>query len=498
MTAEAKRECPQFNGNARRFHLLGCCGTGMGALGILLCERGYEVSGSDTGFYPPMSDILAKSGIRTMTGWSPSHLDGLDPADTIVVVGNVCRRTNEECIAAMDRGFTTLSQPETLYHFFLSRKAHRIVVSGTHGKTTTSSIVASILASAQRDPSIFIGGEVLAYGCGGHWGEGDDFVVEGDEYDTAWFDKVPKFWHYAPTHLAINNIEFDHADIYANLEEIIGVFVALVVSMPKSGVIVYNADSANVCRVVSHASCKAIGYSLDGSDGGKAQYVARSVSFHDGGVSFSIVDVSSQCQPIDVESHLTGRHNVYNLTCAAVLARELGVDDAAILAGIAQYAGVKKRQEWIGAVDGIDVYDDFAHHPTAVRETVRAIRARYPERRIWGIFEMKSNTSRRAIFQHEYSEALAECDEVILSAPWKKDDLPPEMLIDIPRVAADLNARGVHARLIASVDDIVEVLSHELKSGDVVLGMSGSAFGDLHHKLLRALAATHRGESQDA
>ena len=185
MTAEAKRECPQFNGNARRFHLLGCCGTGMGALGILLCERGYEVSGSDTGFYPPMSDILAKSGIRTMTGWSPSHLDGLDPADTIVVVGNVCRRTNEECIAAMDRGFTTLSQPETLYHFFLSRKAHRIVVSGTHGKTTTSSIVASILASAQRDPSIFIGGEVLAYGCGGHWWEGDDFVVEGDEYDTA-------------------------------------------------------------------------------------------------------------------------------------------------------------------------------------------------------------------------------------------------------------------------------------------------------------------------
>ena len=177
---------------------------------------------------------------------------------------------------------------------------------------------------------------------------------------------------------------------------------------------------------------------------------------------------------------------------------ELGVDDAAILAGIAQYAGVKKRQEWIGAVDGIDVYDDFAHHPTAVRETVRAIRARYPERRIWGIFEMKSNTSRRAIFQHEYPEALAECDEVILSAPWKKDDLPPEMLIDIPRVAADLNARGVHARLIASVDDIVEVLSHELKSGDVVLGMSGSAFGDLHHKLLRALAATHRGESQDA
>lgn len=498
MTAEAKRECPQFDENARRFHLLGCCGTGMGALGILLCELGCEVSGSDTAFYPPMSGILAKSGIRTMTGWSPDHLDGLDPADTIVVVGNVCRRTNEECLAAMERGFTTLSQPEALYHFFLKRKAHRVVVSGTHGKTTTSSILASILESARRNPSAFIGGEVLAYGCGGHWGTGDAFIVEGDEYDTAWFDKTPKFWHYEPTHLAINNIEFDHADIYANLEEIVGVFLSLVKSMPDSGVVVYNADDANAAFVAAHAPCRTVGYSLrdDGVD--KGRYCVKSAGFHDGGVSFSLVDASGQHAPLAVDSRLTGRHNVYNLTCAAILARELGVDDASILSGISRYAGVKKRQEWIGAVDGIDIYDDFAHHPTAVRETVRAIRARYPKRRIWGVFEMKSNTSRRAVFQHEYPQALAECDEVVLSAPWKKDDLPPEMLIDLPRVVADLNARGVRARLVPSVDDIVDMMSRELKSGDVVLGMSGSAFGDLHHKLLRALAAARQGDNPDA
>lgn len=511
MTAEAKRACPPFNASARRFHLLGCCGTGMGALGILLCESGYEVSGSDTGFYPPMSDILAKSGIRTMTGWNPDNLAGLDPSDTIVVVGNVCRRTNEECLAAMARGFATLSQPETLYHFFLKRKALRAVVTGTHGKTTTSSLVASILAAAGRDPSIFIGGEVLAYGCGGHEGAGDVFVAEGDEYDTAWFDKVPKFWHYAPTHLAINNIEFDHADIYANIEEIIGVFSELVSSMPADGTIVYNADDENVCRVVSHAPCRAIGYSVaagedkDSGDlsackgrSGQARYLARSIEFCGGGSRFELADMSGGRACVSIESGLTGQHNIYNMTCAAIMARELGVGDDGILRGIARFSGVKKRQEWIGSVGGIDIYDDFAHHPTAVRETVRAIRARYPDRRIWGIFEMKSNTSRRAIFQHEYPEALAECDEVVLSAPWKKDDLPPEMLIDIPRIAADLNARGVHARLIPDVDEIVAALSQELVAGDVVLGMSGSAFGDLHHKLLRALSEKRGGTVRNA
>ncbi len=485
MTASEKRSCPEFMSNPRRFHLLGCCGTGMGALGVLLCEAGYEVSGSDTGFYPPMSDILKKSGIRTMEGWNPEHLDGLDPSDTIVVVGNVCRRTNEECIAAMERGFTTLSQPETLYHFFLKNKENRIVISGTHGKTTTSSLMASILAQSGRDPSVFIGGEVLAYGCGAHHGTGCDFVVEGDEYDTAWFDKVPKFWHYAPTILCINNIEFDHADIYNDLEEIIGVFEKLVRDMGPNGLVIYNADNENVRRVVRSASCRCISFALEG----KADFVAESVVMKDGGVSLDIRNVDENAIVAHIVSPMTGKHNAYNLTAASVMAMMMGISRAEIEQGLACYRGVKKRQELIGIAKGVTIYDDFAHHPTAVRETVRAIRARHPQNRIWGIFEMKSNTSRRAVFQHEYPVALAECDEVILSAPWKKDDLPPEQLINIPKVVEDLNESNVHAQLIADVDGIVDFLAEHCTEGDVVLGMSGSAFGGLHRKLLERLSS---------
>ncbi|MBO4349514.1 MAG: hypothetical protein J6A01_01025 [Proteobacteria bacterium] len=482
MTAPEKRDCPEFITNPRKFHLLGCCGTGMGALGVLLCQSGYEVSGSDIGFYPPMSDILARSGIKTMEGWKPEHLDGLDPKDTIVVVGNFCRRTNEECIAAMERGFSCISLPETLYHFYLKSSAHRIVISGTHGKTTTSSLTASILDHAGIDPSVFIGGEVLAYGCGAHKGNQDYFIIEGDEYDTAWFDKVPKFWHYAPNLLCINNIEFDHADIYKDLEEIIGVFEKLVRDMGPNGVICYNADDDNVCRVIKSASCKCIGFSLNG----KGSYHAENVVMHDGGLSLDVVDNAGQLL-VHVDSPMTGRHNAYNLTAASVLAHQLGVSADKIALGLAEYRGVKKRQELIGVVKGVTIYDDFAHHPTAVRETVRAIRARHPHNRIWGIFEMKSNTSRRAVFQHEYPVALAECDEIILSAPYKKDDLPPEQLINIPKVVEDLNAMGKHAQLIPEVDDIVSYLANHCKTGDIVLGMSGSAFGGLHRKLKAVL-----------
>ena len=485
MTAPEKRQCPNFLENPKRFHLLGCCGTGMGALAVLLCESGYEVSGSDTGFYPPMSDILVRYHIRTFEGWEPSHLDGLDPADTLVVVGNFCRRTNPECIAAMERGFSTLSQAETLYHFFLKKAQRRIVISGTHGKTTTSSLTAAVLSEAGLDPSVFIGGEVLAYGCGAHCGKGTDFIVEGDEYDTAWFDKVPKFWHYAPTLLCINNIEFDHADIYQDLEEIIGVFEKLVRDMGTAGVICYNADDANVCRVVRQARCKTVGFSLKDA----ADYAATDVEPHDGGLSLNVIERATGTRIAHIESPMTGHHNAYNLTAACVIAHLLGVPETAIRNGLASYQGVKKRQELIGIVNGITIYDDFAHHPTAVRETVRAIRARHPKERIWGIFEMKSNTSRRAVFQHDYPVALAECDEVILSAPWKKDDLPPEMLINIPKIVDDLNARGVHAQMIPDVEEIVAHLVDSCRPGDVVLGMSGSAFGGLHRKLKASLEA---------
>lgn len=455
----------------------------MGALGVLLCEAGYSVSGSDIGFYPPMSDILARSGIKTHQGWIPDHLDGLDPQNTIVVVGNFCRRTNEECQAAMERGFTTLSQPETLYHFFLRHKKNRIVISGTHGKTTTSSLCAAVFEAAHRDPSVFIGGQVQEYGCGAHLGNGPDFIVEGDEYDTAWFDKVPKFWHYAPTMLCINNIEFDHADIYNNLDEILDVFEKLVRSMGPDSIIIYNADDNNVCRVINSAPGKTYGFSLNG----KGDFNGENVQFENGGLSLQVRDAANNQIIADIHSPLSGRHNAYNLTASALMSHLAGIDKSCIESGLASYKGVKKRQELIADINNIRIYDDFAHHPTAVRETVRAIRARHPQSRIWGIFEMKSNTSRRAIFQNDYPVALAECDEIILSAPWKKDDLPPEQLINIPKIVDDLNQMGRHAQTIPKVDDIVSYLATHCKPGDIVLGMSGSAFDGLHHKLADAL-----------
>ena len=283
--------------------------------------------------------------------------------------------------------------------------------------------------------------------------------------------------------LCINNIEFDHADIYGDIEEIIGVFIHLVENMRSDAVICYNADDANVCRVVSHAKCHKYSYGL----AHEADFMCGDLEFRDGGLRCVVRDMRHHAEIAEITSPLTGHHNAYNLTASAVMAHLSGIGRESIESGLLSYKGVKKRQEVIDVVNGITIYDDFAHHPTAVRETVRAIRARHPHNRIWGIFEMKSNTSRRAVFQHEYPVALAECDEVILSAPWKKDDLPPDQLINIPQVVLDLNARGTHAQQIAQVDDIVAYLANHCQSGDIVLGMSGSSFDGLHKKLAQSL-----------
>ena len=449
----------------------------MGALAILLSQKGYRVSGSDTGFYPPMSDILERYGIDAFTGWDPAQLKDLDPNKDIIVVGNVCRKTNESSVAAHERGFCCLSQAETLYHFFLKDADHRIVISGTHGKTTTSSLVTSIFETAHRDPSFFIGGEVRSHGCGANLGRKEFFVVEGDEYDTAWFDKVPKFWHYAPSCLCINNIEFDHGDIYQNLDEIISVFTKLVVDMPENGVVFYNADDNHAPHVALHAKGKRYSFGIKNT----SDYHAENIHFHDGGTSFDLV--TPHDGTITLNTPMTGLHNVYNIMASAAIALHHGVCRDEIQNGISEYQGVKKRQELIGVKNGVTIYDDFAHHPTAVRETVRAIRARHPDAHLWAIFEMKSNTSRRAIFQHEYPEALAEADSIVLSAPWKKDDLPPEMLINIPKVVDDLKAKGKDACMIPTVDEIVDYVAQRVKPGDIVLGMSGSSFGGFHKKL---------------
>ncbi|MGI5830379.1 MAG: UDP-N-acetylmuramate--L-alanine ligase [Bradymonadia bacterium] len=484
MTAERKRELPDYVANPRGFHLIGVCGTGMGSLAVMLKRSGYAVSGSDTGFYAPMSEILQRNAIACFEGWSGRHLDALDAARDIVVVGNVCRRDNPEAVAALERGFACLSLPEVLYLFYLKDARKRVCIAGTHGKTTTSSITTAILEACGKAPSFFIGGEVLAYGTGARKGDLEYFVIEGDEYDSAYFDKVPKFWHYAPNVLCINNIEYDHADIYDSVQEIVDVFKKLVAMLPRDALIVYNSDDARVVDVLGEANCASFGFSVKNAD---ARFYAENIEYLEGGgVSFDVYD--SGAKIIRLHSpNLSGVHNVYNLLAAYAMAVCEGLEPSEISEAIRAFRGVRKRQELIADVGGVRIYDDFAHHPTAVRETVTALRRMFPERKLWAVFEIKSNTSRRAIFQADYPEALREADEIILSAPWRKDNLPPEQLISVPKIVDDLREMGCSAQLLPTVSQIVEYLSLHCAPGDIVLAMSGSSFDGLHHRLAASL-----------
>lgn len=455
----------------------------MGSLAVMLKQKAYTISGSDTGFYAPMSDILTRNAVTCFEGWAPSHLDSLDPAKDIVVVGNVCRRDNVEAVAAAQRGFACLSLPEVLYHFYLKQASSRICITGTHGKTTTSSLVVAVLEACGLEPSFFIGGEVLAYGTGARSTGSPYFVIEGDEYDTAYFDKVPKFWHYAPNTLCINNLEFDHADIYGCVEEIEAVFKTLVAMITPQGSIYYNGDDARVRKIANTARAKACAFSVAQN----GEFCAQNITQHDGcGISFDVVHHSTHIAHIH-SPILNGVHNVYNLLAAFCICHGLGLEPERIAEALHNFHGVRKRQELIADVGGVKIYDDFAHHPTAVYQTVRALRAMYPKRKLWAIFEIKSNTSRRAVFQNDYVNALREADEIILSAPWKKDNLPPEALISVPKLVQDLCALGSKAHLLPTVDEIVAYLSEHCAPGDIVLAMSGSSFDGLHHRLAAAL-----------
>lgn len=503
MTAEARRQTPPLPTSIASVYLIGICGTGMGSLAGMLHEQGLRVLGSDRGIYPPMSTFLESRGITILPGWDGANLERLAAAGSapdLVVVGNVCRRDNPEVAAAAALGIASLSLPEVLRELFLRRVPQRVVVSGTHGKTTTSSMIAWLLEHAGRAPSFMIGGITGNFGRNFKVDSGAEFVVEGDEYDSAFFDKVPKFWHYEPTTLVINNIEYDHADIYGSLDEILFVFRRLAETMPCEGTIWANLDDANVRGVIASASCRVRGLQVVAAEADaqpeahpQAEMVARAVELlPEGGARFEVWQGSARLGVL--ESPVPGLHNVYNALSAASVALGLGIPFDTVASGLSTFRSVRKRQELVGEADGVLVYDDFAHHPTAVRETVGAIARRHPGRRLWGVFEAKSNTSRRAVFQDDYVTALVGCDEVILSAPWRKDDdLPPEKLIDLARVASELRAQGTPARLVPEVDAVVALLAAEVQPGDVVLGMSGSAFGGLHRKLLDALEARATG-----
>jgi len=463
-----------------KIHLIGICGTGMGSLAGLLKAAGHDVRGSDEHVYPPMSDKLREWKVPVFTPFAESNLKRADI--DLAVVGNALRAENVEAKAVRRQGVPHMSFPEALEELFL-QKRHPVVVAGTHGKTTTTSICAQVLMHAGRDPSLLVGGVPLNFNEGFRLGQGEHFVIEGDEYDTAYFDKGPKFLHYRPRTAIFTGAEFDHADIYRDLAHYESAFEKFFALLPQDGFAAVCSTFPNSKRLASFARCRTETYSA--RDEFEADWHSRWVQLGPAGASFE-VDFKGKPE-IRVTLPAAGRHNVENALGVYAACRALGLKPDEIAKGFASFQGVKRRQELRGEIKGVAVIDDFAHHPTAVRETIAAVLAQYPGRRLVAVFEPRSNTAMRKIHQDEYAHAFKGADEAIISQPSAIAKVPESERIDAKRMAEDIGRAGTRARWMESPDAIVAALAKEARSGDVVLAMSNGAFGGLHDKLLKAL-----------
>jgi UDP-N-acetylmuramate: L-alanyl-gamma-D-glutamyl-meso-diaminopimelate ligase len=456
----------------RNFHFLGICGTAMGAVASALRERGYTVTGSDENIYPPMSTFLESKGIALHQGYRPENI----PADAeIIVIGNAIVRGNPEVEAVLNRKLYYASLPEVLKQFFL-RGRHNLVVTGTHGKTTTTALLAWIMTAAKLDPSYVIGGIPKNLGQGARFSDSKYFVIEGDEYDSAFFDKRSKFVHYLPELLIVNNIEFDHADIFRDLEEIKLSFQRLLNIVPQNGMVLLNGDDPNCVEVAREclAQILEIGFSPN-----CAQQI-RDVAYSSEGSRFTLGEDQ-------FEVPLIGEFNVRNAAMAISASRFYGVSVTKIRKALARFQGIARRQEVRGEARGVKVIDDFGHHPTAIRETLRALRLRYPGCRLWAVFEPRSNTTRRAVFQQELPEALKLADGVFISQVARLEQIPEAERLNPQAVVAGIAASGRPAFYEPDVAHIVERLVPLLKAQDVVAIFSNGGFDGIHGKLLERL-----------
>jgi UDP-N-acetylmuramate: L-alanyl-gamma-D-glutamyl-meso-diaminopimelate ligase len=461
----------------RHIHLIAICGTGMAALARMLKAAGYRVTGSDANVYPPMSTLLEREGIPYRIGFRPENIE---PDTDLVVIGNAVSRTNPEVQSVLDRGIPYRSFPQALAEFFLTNRTP-IVIAGTHGKTTTSALMAWVLESAGLDPGFLIGGWVINFGANSRPGTGRYFVVEGDEYDTAFFDKGPKFLHYRPHAAILTSIEFDHGDIYNDLDEIKTAFRKFVRLIPSDGILFAMDEDPNVRTVIRDVPCPQSTYGLNSTAG----WCAEGIRFNSDGVSFR---VRNGRQDLGLfRSPMVGRHNLVNALAVIGLASTLGLSPESIQKGIESFRGVKRRQEMLGEVAGVIVMDDFAHHPTAIRETLAGLRLRYPQRRIWAVFEPRSATSRRNVFQKEFPSSFDPADRIVIANIFAPEKLPAGLRLDPKQVAEDLRGLGKEAEFIPTTDEIVRTISPHLKSGDLVCVMSSGGFDGIHGKLLKAL-----------
>jgi UDP-N-acetylmuramate: L-alanyl-gamma-D-glutamyl-meso-diaminopimelate ligase len=464
-----------------RVHLIGVCGTAMATLAALLKQRGHDVRGSDQNVYPPMSDFLAGEGIRTMTGYSAANITSdID----LVVVGNAISRGNPELETVLERKIRYCSLPEAIRDQFLWG-SRSIVLAGTHGKTTTTSLTGWLLTHGKLDPTILVGGIALNLGDGGssyRVGRGRDFVIEGDEYDSAFFDKTAKFLKYLPDVAVINNIEFDHADIYKSIDEVRLAFRRLANLVPKNGLLLLGADSPDAAALAATAVSPVETYgTTDGLD-----WQAYEIAHHDGQTHFKIRRKGELFGTF--VSPLLGLHNVRNALAAVAVGAFAGLSAATLAEGLTSFRGIKRRLETVGTGGGVTILDDFAHHPTAVHETLAALRTGYPNRRLWAVFEPRSASSCRRVFQDDFAKAFGPADEVVVAAVFRSS-LPEAERMSAEQLVSDLTAKGQHARHIPEVDDIIATIVRERRDGDVVVLMSNGGFGGIHRKLLQALAA---------
>ncbi len=458
-------------------HLIAVCGTAMGALAAMLKELGYNVSGSDSKVYPPMSDFLLRRNIAVKDGYCGDNIEeGVD----LVVVGNAVTRENPEATRLREKGLAYCSMPQAINRFVAKGKK-RLVVTGCHGKTTTSSLLAWILHSAGRDPSFMIGGILKNFDSNYRLGKGDCIVLEGDEYDTAFFDKGAKFLHYPPEMAVVTGIEFDHADIFENIESVKRAFRAFVEKVPENSPIFAHDDDANIREVVAFSKCPVGFYGKKpDSDWRLGDYAANPPD--------TVFEISENGKSLGgFKSPMMGEHNLLNAVSAIAVCKELGLNKEEIAAGLSTFRGVRRRQEIRGVKNGVTVMDDFAHHPTAVRETIRAVKPFFPDGKLVAVFEPRTNTSMRNVFQDAYPRSFDGAEVVCVRKPSLLNKIPENIRFSSEKLVEDLRRRGKDAYYFEETGAIVEFVEKIARPKDLVLVMSNGGFDDIHRKLLERL-----------
>lgn len=463
-------------------HLMGICGTAMASMAGLLKDRGFKITGSDLNPYPPMSTQLESLGITIQKGYKAENLH---PCPDFVIVGNVISANNEEAQELMKLGIPYTSLPQAMGEHIIGNR-ESIVVAGTHGKTTTTSMMAWVAENAGVKPGFMIGGIPKNFANSFRNPEGNYFIIEGDEYDTAFFDKVPKFIHYRPKHVILTSVEFDHADIYKDLQAVKESFARLMKLIPANGTLLACAEDANVMQLRNLAQCQnsfTYGFKKE------SDFRAKVLFQNEKGVGFEVHHQNEILGPYSME--ITGDYNILNATAVVAMGKCLGFSENRIQIALESFQGVKRRQEILGEPGGVLVIEDFAHHPTAVRETVKGIQKKYPGRKVFSVFEPRSATSRRKVFQNDYVEAFKGSHEVLLARAFDQSKINEGDRFSSEELVAHLKAEGVVADSFESADAIVEALKSRARKNDVVLIMSNGGFDGIYTKLLKALASVH-------